>query len=199
MIILLFILSKLLFYFVLYLSCFHFFYICHNFLMFLITYTLVKILVRHMLMKRLVPEIGHYLEDVGLLRVATIGTISTHTELINMLVERWKPETHTFHLPIGECTITLEDVAILLGLRTYGQVVSGFMNFNFQLIEEYWENLIHVHPIWGKIDRSKSSWSGLTRVLEFSNLIPMIMQFATMLAGIFYSCWASEFFMTRLV
>ena len=37
--------------------------------------------------------------------------------LITCLVERWQPETHTFHVPIREMTITLQDVAIILGLR----------------------------------------------------------------------------------
>ncbi|RYR21580.1 hypothetical protein Ahy_B03g066887 isoform E [Arachis hypogaea] len=32
---------------------------------------------------------------------------------------------HTFHLPYGECTITLEDVAMILGLRTDGLPVTG--------------------------------------------------------------------------
>ncbi|XP_073222423.1 serine/threonine-protein phosphatase 7 long form homolog [Cicer arietinum] len=35
------------------------------------------------------------------------------------------PETHTFHLPTGECTITLEDVVLLLGLRVGGKAVTG--------------------------------------------------------------------------
>jgi hypothetical protein len=32
------------------------------------------------------------------------------------LVDRWRPETHTFHLPFGEMTVTLKDVAMLTGL-----------------------------------------------------------------------------------
>ena len=43
--------------------------------------------------------------------------------MITALVERWRPETHTFHLPWGECTITLEDVALHLGIRFDGCVV----------------------------------------------------------------------------
>ncbi|RYQ79333.1 hypothetical protein Ahy_Scaffold6g108059 [Arachis hypogaea] len=37
------------------------------------------------------------------------------------LVERWRPETYTFHLPWGECTVILEDVAMQLGLPIDGE------------------------------------------------------------------------------
>ena len=45
--------------------------------------------------------------------------------LIICLVERWQPETHTFHVPVGEMMITLQDVAIILGLHIDGPAVTG--------------------------------------------------------------------------
>ena len=43
--------------------------------------------------------------------------------LLTTLVDRWRSETHTFHLPCGELTPTLQDVAYLLGLPIVGDVV----------------------------------------------------------------------------
>ncbi|CAN1842016.1 Protein MAIN-LIKE 2, partial [Linum perenne] len=45
-------------------------------------------------------------------------------ELVTALLERWRPETNTFHLLQGEATITLEDVEVLTGLPTRGRPVS---------------------------------------------------------------------------
>ena len=40
--------------------------------------------------------------------------------LISAFVERWHKETSSFHLPVGELTITLDDVASLLHLPIIG-------------------------------------------------------------------------------
>ncbi|KAH1072927.1 hypothetical protein J1N35_025255 [Gossypium stocksii] len=56
-----------------------------------------------------------------------LGSCKLDPRLISALVERWRPETHTFHLPCGECTITLEDVALLLSLLIDGSVVTRAM------------------------------------------------------------------------
>ncbi|KAG8481229.1 hypothetical protein CXB51_025994 [Gossypium anomalum] len=45
--------------------------------------------------------------------------------LISALVERWRLDTHTFHLPYGECTITLEDVSLQPGLSINRDGVTG--------------------------------------------------------------------------
>ncbi|WVZ90776.1 hypothetical protein U9M48_037044 [Paspalum notatum var. saurae] len=43
--------------------------------------------------------------------------------LITALVDRWRPETHTFHMPCGEMAPTLQDVSYLLGLPIAGTAV----------------------------------------------------------------------------
>ncbi|KAH1063958.1 hypothetical protein J1N35_028945 [Gossypium stocksii] len=72
------------------------------------------------------PLIENYLRGAGFWHVATIGHgCKLDPKLISALIERWRPETHTFHLPCGECTITLEDVHLQLGLPVDGYAVTG--------------------------------------------------------------------------
>ncbi|XP_072078173.1 serine/threonine-protein phosphatase 7 long form homolog [Arachis hypogaea] len=55
--------------------------------------------------------------------------------MINALIERWRSETHRFHFPVGECAVTLEDVAIILGLPTNDLPVTGPTMSSFEALE----------------------------------------------------------------
>ncbi|KAE8687280.1 hypothetical protein F3Y22_tig00111022pilonHSYRG00413 [Hibiscus syriacus] len=67
-----------------------------------------------------------YLVEAGFDHIARYeGHYKIEPNLIYALVERWRPETHTFHLPCGECTITLEDVSMHLGIPMDGDVILG--------------------------------------------------------------------------
>ncbi|MFQ6637183.1 hypothetical protein Gotur_013120 [Gossypium turneri] len=71
------------------------------------------------------PLIENYLREAGFWHVATIGRgCKLDPKLISALIERWRPVTHTFHLPCGECTITLEDVQLQLRLLVDGSALT---------------------------------------------------------------------------
>ena len=56
-------------------------------------------------------------------RLAESALVKLDRSLLSALVDRWRPETHTFHLPCGEMAPTLQDVAMLLGLPITGDAV----------------------------------------------------------------------------
>ncbi|XP_019427220.1 PREDICTED: serine/threonine-protein phosphatase 7 long form homolog [Lupinus angustifolius] len=66
--------------------------------------------------------------------ILDISTIEINNHLITALVERWRSETHTFHLPIGECIVTLEDVTYQLGLSVNRAVITGITSANWEII-----------------------------------------------------------------
>ena len=43
------------------------------------------------------------------------------------LVDEWRPETHTFHMPCGEMAPTLQDVSMILGLPLTGDPVGPWV------------------------------------------------------------------------
>ena len=83
-----------------------------------------------MRMWRMDIRIRPYVIRVGFYGVYRLGHIVINWPLITCLIERWRPETHTFHVPVGEMTITLQDVAIILGLRIDGSAVTGTCVFD---------------------------------------------------------------------
>ncbi|PKU65550.1 Serine/threonine-protein phosphatase 7 long form like [Dendrobium catenatum] len=67
----------------------------------------------------------YVLTNLGFQNLRHLQFIRLDHNLIQALVERWCPLTNTFHFTIGEMTITLQDVQILLGLRIDGPAVVG--------------------------------------------------------------------------
>jgi hypothetical protein len=64
-----------------------------------------------------------YIQNLGLLPFIHMVTRSTphiNPAAITTLVDRWRPETHSFHLRSGEMTVTLEDMVMILALPIEG-------------------------------------------------------------------------------
>ncbi|MFQ6622472.1 hypothetical protein Gotur_001808 [Gossypium turneri] len=70
-----------------------------------------------------------YLEQDGFGSAALIRTFDLRYDLLSALVERWRLETHTFHFSCRECTVTLEDVVLQLGLPIDRSPVTGVSSF----------------------------------------------------------------------
>ncbi|CAN1303082.1 Serine/threonine-protein phosphatase 7 long form homolog [Linum perenne] len=81
-------------------------------------------------------------------------------DLITALVERWQPETHTFHMPEGECTLTLQDVNIISGLRIDGGVVTGWTASNswIEMIADFLDPRLEAGSAHMKGSQLKLTW-----------------------------------------
>lgn len=77
-----------------------------------------------------------YLKRVGFGHVFNFTSYVVDNKFILAFIERWILETHTFHLPTGECIVTLEDVHMLLGLHINGNAINGPTNINNQISYE---------------------------------------------------------------
>ena len=82
-------------------------------------------------------EIIPLLRQCGFYWIIKMGYLKINASLITALIERWRPETHTFHMRCGECTITLQDVSVLLGMCVDGAPLIGQTNLDWaELCEE---------------------------------------------------------------
>ncbi|XP_072060334.1 serine/threonine-protein phosphatase 7 long form homolog [Arachis hypogaea] len=88
---------------------------------------------------------GH-LWETGFYHISHIGIVQYLLALVNTLIERWRPETHTFYLPVGECAMTLEDVAIILGLLTNGLPVTEPTLSSYEALEAEYLDQFGVAP-----------------------------------------------------
>ncbi|CAL2259930.1 unnamed protein product [Prunus armeniaca] len=55
-----------------------------------------------------------YIQRSGLEHLIRCSYRNADKIVVSTFVERWHPETHTFHMPFGEMTITLDDVSSIL-------------------------------------------------------------------------------------
>jgi hypothetical protein len=68
------------------------------------------------------------LRQVSLLVIANIvcrGMPVFNAMAIMTMVDRWRPETHSFHLSCSKMMVTLEDMAMILGLSIRGRPKTG--------------------------------------------------------------------------
>ncbi|KAE8797831.1 serine/threonine-protein phosphatase 7 [Hordeum vulgare] len=64
-----------------------------------------------------------YIEMTGLLpfiQLVSRSTPNLNAAAVTTLIDRWRPETHSFHLRTGEMTVTLQDVSMITALSIEG-------------------------------------------------------------------------------
>ena len=83
----------------------------------------------------------------GLEHLSSIEQMTIDYALIRALVERWRPETNTFHLPCGEATVTLEDVAYIYGLPIDGPTVTRKTLHSTKQTAEICMDLLGMEPV----------------------------------------------------
>jgi hypothetical protein len=64
------------------------------------------------------------LQESGLHDLVYLGYVTVPHALLVTLCERWHSETNTFHMVLGEMTVTLDDVACLMHLPIEGRMLS---------------------------------------------------------------------------
>jgi len=99
-----------------------------------------------------VPAIEGLVVTTGLSPLIECSVVTDDPGLISAFVERWHRETSTFHLPVGELTITLYDVSSLLHLPISG----ALHNFEALSVDETIFLLIELLEVSGEEARAET-------------------------------------------
>jgi hypothetical protein len=46
--------------------------------------------------------------------------------LLSVLLDHWRPKTHTFHFTVGEMTVNLHDASLLMDLPCEGKLLGAY-------------------------------------------------------------------------
>ena len=101
------------------------------------------------------PRIAAYITNARLDGLLRVLNIDLDHALITTLVEKWRSETHSFHLPHGEMTITLQDMEVIIGVPIDGLPMVEFTHM------QNWGNLcaelLGHRPPNRQVDASKNT------------------------------------------
>ncbi|GAV80131.1 PMD domain-containing protein, partial [Cephalotus follicularis] len=103
------------------------------------------------------------IHQTGFLGIAQIGHMPLDYALIIALVERWRQDTHTFHMVVGEMIGTLQDVAALQGFQIDSHVVTGSISTS-QSWDDICEGLLGLQP---ELLSERSAISGTSLSIVF--------------------------------
>jgi len=76
-------------------------------------------------------------EDISLSHLVFVDYIYHDRDMLTTLMERWDPNSNTFHLPIGEIIVTLKDVYRITRLPIRGKLVNMAFIPNMERGEEW--------------------------------------------------------------
>ncbi|XP_028246744.1 protein MAIN-LIKE 1-like [Glycine soja] len=99
------------------------------------------------------PEIEGLVAATGLSPLITCSVDTGNWGLISAFMERWHRETSSFHLPVGEVSITLDDVASLLHLL----IVGAFHTFEPLHVDEAVLMLVELLEVSGEVARAETA------------------------------------------
>nr|XP_029145192.1 serine/threonine-protein phosphatase 7 long form homolog [Arachis hypogaea] len=116
-------------------------------------------------------RVEEYLRVTGFYHASQIGVVQCQKALVNALIERWHPDTHTFHLPIGECAVTLEDMALILGLPTDGLPVTGMAMSSVEALQAECLDQFGVAPSKEQCRGCCVHWKFLPLLRDFGSIV----------------------------
>ncbi|KAL0409601.1 UNVERIFIED_CONTAM: Serine/threonine-protein phosphatase 7 long form [Sesamum radiatum] len=111
------------------------------------------------------------LHQIGFYGVYRCGRLVYDCHLITALVERWRPETHTFHFRVGEATITLEDVQIIWALPIDGLPVTGL---DIERSTEEWQIYCREYLGFSPDEEAFKGSRGLMCPDSSGNMVPLL-------------------------